>query len=93
MKTILIPSYVTPNTVCFKEEGVEVNQTKMAFGKPAKTGFLGSFYLKEDQLETLGWKPTHVGEPYETLPDRRGKTYTRCDVSGPNIEVSITVKP
>lgn len=93
-KTLTLhPSYATPNTVCFKEDGADVTPAKRnLFAAQEKTStFLGSFYLKGEQLEELGWVPTAVGAEYETAPDRRGKTYTRADVTGPSIKVSIEV--
>jgi hypothetical protein len=93
-KTLMLhPSYATPNTVCFKEDGADTPAAKTNLFAAAQkpNTFLGSFYLKGDQLAELGWEPTEVGTEYETLPDRRGKTYTRADVTGPSIKVSIEV--
>jgi hypothetical protein len=89
-KTLTLhPSYATPNTVCFKEDGAAKTNLFAQAAKP--NTFLGSFYLKGEQLEELGWVPESVGDEYETAPDRRGKTYTRADVTGPSINVSIEV--
>jgi hypothetical protein len=93
-KTLTLhPSYATPNTVCFKEDGADtpVAKTNLFAASVKPSTFLGSFYLKGEQLQELGWEPTAVGDEYETAPDRRGKTYTRADVTGPSIKVSIEV--
>lgn len=93
-KTLTLhPSYATPNTVCFKEEGADAPVAKKnLFAQATKPDtFLGSFYLKGEQLQELGWVPSEVGDEYETAPDRRGKTYTRADVTGPSIKLTIEV--
>jgi hypothetical protein len=93
-KTLTLhPAYVTPNTVCFKEDGADAPVAKTtAYSKAVKGNtFLGSMYFKVEQLDELGWKPGEIGDEYETAPDKRGKTYTRADVTGPSIKVSIEV--
>lgn len=93
-KTLTLhPAYVTPHKVCFKEDGATTPVARTtAYNKAATPDvFLGSQYFTVEQLEELGWKPEAIGDEYETAPDKRGKTYTRADVTGPSIAVTFKV--
>lgn len=93
-KTItLTPSYGTTNTVRFDEEGTTEVKGLFTSAK-ANKGVLGTplnEYFDEEQLAAMGWVPSHVGEPYETEPNRKGQTYTRIPVAGPAIKVTFEI--
>lgn len=96
-KTLTLkPSYATTNTVRFDEVTngtVAVDPTDFLAATPRVEGALGatfSQYLTGDQLAKLDWKPTKVGETY-VAEGSRGKTYTRRDIEGPSIKLTIEV--
>ena len=95
MKITLQPSYATANTVRFDEvagesEGVDALGRKTSDAKGAMGTPLNQYFTLE-QLNALGWKADEVGDSYETEPDRRGKTYTRWNVKGANIQIDFKV--
>lgn len=94
-KTLTLkPSYATTNTVRFDEDGV-VENTSDFLARHTVSGALGKpyvQYLDSDQLNAIGWEPTSVGPEYQTEPNRRGQSYTRRDVVGPTLSITIEVK-
>ena len=86
----LKPSYATTNTVRFDEDGTS-EQAGGFLSAPSQKGVLGkpfAQYLDAEQLQAIGWVPTEVGGSY-VAEGARGKTYTRTDVSGPSIKLTI----
>lgn len=89
----LTPSYATANTVRFDEvvDAPKADPNDFLARAPRAEGALGSphnVYLDGDQLAALAWEPTAIGEVYE-VQGARGKTYTRKDIVGPSLKLTI----